>query len=1178
MADEVQNPKKDMNWGNVAGGVATALQGAAGILDTSLQMAQAPDISMYQNQLDQMGAYRSGTTWDMNQLISDRAAITPVNATYEGIGGISNAGIAKGTLSALATGAAAGNAILPGWGALIGGVIGAGAGLVGGFTGRYKAEEGVAAIKARNKFEQEQNDLYFNTQADRIQNFQFNNLYANRAAQGGKIHIKKSNRGKFTEAAKRNHMTVQQFAKHVLSNSNKNKYSATMRKRANFARNAAGWKHAEGGQIETISDMEKFNTHGGYYAPDNLVRINTGGTHEQNPNGGVQYGMDQQGIPNLVEENENIYSAGGMMGGDYVFSDRIKATKAELKRFGLPEKYEGMSFSKIADKLSEEARQRPNDAVSANGMGAMLDRLQACQEDHKARLEQSRMRRELNNMSPEELMALGAQMAQQPTEVPQEQMPMQEAQPMVEAPMMQQAMPMEQAPLMAACGGPLRILGDGTPGKIVDVSRMLNSVEQLSPTAAEIIAKDLKEHHGYDGSPVLEEPIASSGLIGLIGGLGGLKEGVAVAKQASRLAKAARATEKGIKAREVVQAKKLATVTANTAAGKAAAAGKEAEKLISQIEKLNSKGKYTEAAALTEKANAAIETQRAERAAYRAALKGKPTSTTKAVTTAKQTASTTEAATNPTWWQRNKGWVIGTGIGGTVATGLVKGALSAWGGLGDASTEAVDAQVGSYSNEEGGRYSVPGYSHSKGGKLIRKYDWPGWLNEGPITAAIMTPPEYYDHYSYFTNNPLHTTGKVEWVRHPADASTTETIIATTPEEEVIFDGPLMADGTYARAQRARSGKGKASGKVTPTRQSYDALPTVKAPLGPGLIAADNKYGYILSSSPVKTAEAIAAAEDRRLRNTPNVPGHWSTDMIGPQYKKPEEWKKEIADEKAKEVATTTDSSALPTWMRYAGVLGNAALGIYNAFQEPDKLNLGSIKPVFINGRLALQRQRYNPLDQQSMVNPVLANTSAGYRAINDSGLGASTGAAMIAAMNAGNQGIGAATTQGRLYNDQLLSNVIQQNNAAEQAEANFYNRINTANAQIANNAILQNYYGNMRQQMYNNEAETAKWNAVSQALDASLTDLSNIGRENFVMNQVNSNTALLGYGVDKRGWNHYRTPDGYEVIVNPATEQIVDIKEESGTALSEARRKEIEAIVRQQIAAEKEPKYQLLKA
>lgn len=58
---------------------------------------------------------------------------------------------------------------------------------------------------------------------------------------GKDIHIKPSKRGTFTKAAKQHGMSVQGFANRVLRNPSK--YSAAMRKKANFAHNTAGWKH-----------------------------------------------------------------------------------------------------------------------------------------------------------------------------------------------------------------------------------------------------------------------------------------------------------------------------------------------------------------------------------------------------------------------------------------------------------------------------------------------------------------------------------------------------------------------------------------------------------------------------------------------------------------------------------------------------------------------------------------------------------------------------------------------------------------------------------------------------------------------------------------------------------------------------------------------------------------------
>lgn len=78
-------------------------------------------------------------------------------------------------------------------------------------------------------------------------NIQLNPEYSNDRIplnkKGNKIHIKEKNKGKFTESAKRAGMGVQEFASHVLYN--KDRYSTTLVKRANFARNAKSFNHSK---------------------------------------------------------------------------------------------------------------------------------------------------------------------------------------------------------------------------------------------------------------------------------------------------------------------------------------------------------------------------------------------------------------------------------------------------------------------------------------------------------------------------------------------------------------------------------------------------------------------------------------------------------------------------------------------------------------------------------------------------------------------------------------------------------------------------------------------------------------------------------------------------------------------------------------------------------------------
>lgn len=183
----------------------------------------------------------------------------------------------------------------------------------------------------------------------------------NTFAEGGKIHIKPSKRGTFTAAAKKHGKSVQGFASQVLAN--KEDYSPAMVKKANFARNAAKWHHAFGGDLLT---------HGAEW--DNGLRvIGNGGTHEENPMEGVPMGMDADGNPNLVEQGEVIFN-------DYVFSNRLFADGGLLESFNLPKSYDGYSFAAIAEKLGDESKERPNDPISKRGLLSSMSRLQQAQE------------------------------------------------------------------------------------------------------------------------------------------------------------------------------------------------------------------------------------------------------------------------------------------------------------------------------------------------------------------------------------------------------------------------------------------------------------------------------------------------------------------------------------------------------------------------------------------------------------------------------------------------------------------------------------------------------------------------------------------------------------------------------------------------------------------------------
>lgn len=78
-----------------------------------------------------------------------------------------------------------------------------------------------------------------NAGIDKNGNFGFLDLIIHDYNSGKDVRIKPSKRGTFTKASKQHGMSVQVFANRVLRNPSK--YSAAMRKKANFARNASKW-------------------------------------------------------------------------------------------------------------------------------------------------------------------------------------------------------------------------------------------------------------------------------------------------------------------------------------------------------------------------------------------------------------------------------------------------------------------------------------------------------------------------------------------------------------------------------------------------------------------------------------------------------------------------------------------------------------------------------------------------------------------------------------------------------------------------------------------------------------------------------------------------------------------------------------------------------------------------
>lgn len=123
---------------------------------------------------------------------------------------------------------------------------------------------------------------------------------------------------------------------------------------------------------------------------NNVVFINEGGTHENNPLGGVPLGKDSNSNQNLVEEGEVIWN-------DYVFSNRLTPNKKILKNGGFSEKYADWTFAKIAEEFQKESAERPNDPISKRGLQDSMQRLIGLQEEVRNK---KGVKKEENNQFP----------------------------------------------------------------------------------------------------------------------------------------------------------------------------------------------------------------------------------------------------------------------------------------------------------------------------------------------------------------------------------------------------------------------------------------------------------------------------------------------------------------------------------------------------------------------------------------------------------------------------------------------------------------------------------------------------------------------------------------------------------------------------------------------------------
>lgn len=826
--------------------------------------------------------------------------------------------------------------------------------------------------------------------------------------------------------------------------------------------------------------MSKFDTHGGYFAPKDYLRVNEGGSHEENPNGGVQIGVDPEGNPNLLEEGEPVYK-------DYVYSDNIEAEEQFLVDNNLPKKYAGKLYSKIADDLFSEAEERPLDPISRNGLEALLGRLADAQEGQKQVKEQRELEDELAQLSPEELDQLEAMLAQTsgtdqdggaaglPVSevVPEEQM-MGPVEPM----------PVEGMPMMAN-GGFLRMYDVG------------GSIEDELNAAMKERAEARKRKEEYNDA----QRDYNNARLKLF-------------FQRFPLRSEHKNNVRELAALEAMQEAYIAGDRLNGGIG-------EEEALLRQQKRTEKAG---ERVAKRESRISELEKERNEAQKRMNAIRFPFAQSF--VPVGDDSELLNEPETEP----------LNNSISSSPETidsaVVVKPKINTE----DFSVEEIDFGPFLKYGGEINRFDEGGFERLM--NALRHYDRS--TKRGGIAGT----------YAIDRNFPLGTEFKTieDLENSEAYRKFTDYVVDHYQDPEVQAYLRLLDDRTHAGVRKLFDGntlrpdweqmyrrrRGDHLGGIyhfstkvddlarpvapTQAQQPVASLPHVTGPLfdfatgtayspeGANLGMPDFKLHVPQSALKADTRFRIGRGDTRPFNE---VYENTLVDFGGNPTNTGNEVAGDTVDER--------NVNLLPTWPRYAGAIGSGLLGLYNAFQQPDRYTAPHINPQLPEGRINLQNQVYNPIDQNMIANAQIAQGNATNRALRNSGLGSSTGATILAADNNLTGNLGTGFIQAWDANNQRRNSVIAANNQAEAQRAQFDYTVDAARKEAINRLAPYNAQNDLMVQRLNNQAEAEKYQAISNQISNGLQALSGIGQENFAMNQINTNPYYLGYRIAPNG-------------------------------------------------------------
>ena len=299
------------------------------------------------------------------------------NYSWKDIRGGSTGQRIMNTLGATTSGATTGATVGGPIGAVVGGVVGLGSAIGGWFGGNSKAKRKVRQLNKQAKEANERALSSFETRAENIDTQNDFNMLANFSAYGGPLEFGSGAIGYEFGNEYLNNQKMSAIAKQRLT-SLPNSFQALPEMNTYNAFAEGGGIHIKGknrGKF-TAQNTRNWNAFGGWLNTqggdftNGVTFIDEGGSHEENPYQGIQIGVDPEGAPNLVEEGEVVYD-------DYVFSDRMEIPDDIRKEY----KLRGKTFAKAAKSAQRESEERPNDPISTKGLQASMERIAEAQEE-----------------------------------------------------------------------------------------------------------------------------------------------------------------------------------------------------------------------------------------------------------------------------------------------------------------------------------------------------------------------------------------------------------------------------------------------------------------------------------------------------------------------------------------------------------------------------------------------------------------------------------------------------------------------------------------------------------------------------------------------------------------------------------------------------------------------------